>query len=158
MAYLDNEVKDIIKVGVAATAAGGGLLGVTGGDIPVVAGAWGTMMLAIANHHGVSLDEETCVKTCAGILACYGGYKAGSTILSWILVPFTLGGSLLIANGLNALLNAVFTCRVGILFNNLYGEQGYKTAAITFGGHIIRQIFAIPTSSEVSDLKNIFNF
>ena len=158
---MDSEVKTIIKVGMGATAAAGGFLGITGGDTLVLAGVWGGMMLGIAGHHGVSLNKETCVKTCASIIASLSSYKIGCVLLTYgagaLFATFTLGASLLIAGGLNAIINGLITYRLGCIFDKMYGEQGLRTAYLRIGAEVLKSMFHLPTKEEFMDFWEIFN-
>ncbi|MDO4571230.1 MAG: hypothetical protein Q4D38_12665 [Planctomycetia bacterium] len=157
---MNSDVKTIIKVGMGATAAAGGLLGITGGDTVVLAGAWGSMMLGIAGAHNVSLDKSTCVKTCAGVIASLAGYKLGCTLLTHgvgaLLAVFTLGTSLVIAGGVNAVINALITYRLGCLFDKMYGEQGIQTAALTLGAEALKALLQVPSRREFSEFWKLY--
>ena len=158
---MNSKVKSIIKKGMAATGTAGGLLGVTGGDTFIIAAAWGTMMYSIAKHHGVTLNEDTCIETSAGLLGSIASYKLGCTLLTWGvagLIGAGTAGTMLIpaALGMNAILNALFTYRVGKLYDDLYGAEGMKTAAMTFGAHIINSVLAVPSPSEFRDFLHVW--
>jgi len=157
---MDSDVKTIIKAGMVATAAAGGLLGITGGDTMVLAGAWGAMMFGIAGYHGVSLDNAACVKTCASIIASLAGYKLGCTILTYgvgaLLAVFTLGTSLVIAGGVNAIINGLITYRLGCLFDKMYGEEGLETAFTSLSSTVIMSLLHVPSKEEFTEFWKLF--
>ena len=158
---MDSKVKSIVKVGMAATGAAGVGLGIFGGDTVALAGVWGTMMYKIARHHNVDLDEKTCVKTCAGIIASLAGYKLGCLILTHavnaLLATVTLGATLFLSWGVNGIVNALITYRLGKTFDKMYGEDGCATAFITIGGSVLRSFFAVPSLSELREVLGMIN-
>ena len=158
---MDSEVKTIVKVGMAATGAAGVGLGIFGGDTVALAGVWGTMMYKIARHHNVDLDEKTCVKTCAGIIASLAGYKLGCLVLTHavnaLLATVTLGATLFLSLGVNGIINALITYRLGKTFDKMYGDDGCATALVTIGGSVLRSFFAIPSPSEFKEVLGMIN-
>jgi len=149
---LSNEVKEIVKVGMTVTGGAGVGLGITGADTGVLAGAWGVMMYKIARSHGVVLDKSACIKTSAAIVASLSGYKLGCMILTHavnaLLAVCTLGASLVLALGINGIINALVTYRLGCLFDKLYGDDGCETAALTLGVEVLKSMFHIPSRDE----------
>lgn len=158
---MDSEVKKIVKVGMVATGAAGVGLGIFGGDTVALAGVWGTMMYKIARHHNVDLDEKTCAKTCAGIIASLAGYKLGCVALTCavnaLLATVTLGATLFLSLGVNGIINALITYRLGKTFDKMYGNEGCATAFVTIGASVLRSFFAVPSSSEFKEVMDMIN-
>ena len=158
---MDSKVKSIVKVGMVATGAAGVGLGIFGGDTVALAGVWGTMMYKIARHHNVDLDEKTCVKTCAGIITSLASYKLGCLVLTHavnaLLATVTLGATLFLALGVNGIINALITYRLGKTFDEMYGEDGCSTAFVTIGASVLRSFFAIPSPSELREVLGMLN-
>ena len=158
---MKNEVKNEIRVAMGATAVAGGLVGLTGSDVPVVAGAWGRMMYKIAKAHDVKLDLQTCVKTSAAIIASLAGYKLSCTLLIvglGTVVTLASGGLLLpVALGMSALANALVTYRLGKLFDEMYGSNNCKTAIKSLGKQTLKSLFLVPSIGEFQTFWNDYN-
>ena len=158
---MKKEVRDEIRVAMGSTAVAGGLIGITGSDLPIVAGAWGRMMYKIAKAHDVKLDLKTCVNTSAAILASLASYKLSCTLLIiglGAVVTVVSGGLLLpVAIGMSALANALVTYRLGKLFDEMYGSKNCKKAIKSLGRQALTSLFIVPSPNEFKEFWNDYN-
>ena len=108
----DEDYDVIIAAAAAASAAAAPLLVVSAAsDAPVVAAVWSGMIYKIARGAGHELDREAAGRLSVAVVAGAGTYWAGSKLLGVVLskIPLTMAPAV----GTNALLNAVFTLRLG---------------------------------------------
>jgi uncharacterized protein (DUF697 family) len=108
----DEDYDVIIATAAASSAAAAPLLVVSVvSDAPVVAGIWTGMIYKICRRAGHDIDRDTAGRLAVAVAASAGTYWAGSKLLGVILskIPFTMAPAV----GTNALLNAVFTLRLG---------------------------------------------
>lgn len=108
----DEEYDIIIATAAASAASAAPLLVVSVvSDAPVVAGIWTGMIYKICRRAGHEIDRETASRLAVAVAASAGTYWAGSKVLGVILskIPFTMVPAI----GANAVLNALFTLRIG---------------------------------------------
>jgi uncharacterized protein (DUF697 family) len=108
----DEDYDVIIATAAASSAAASPLLVVSVvSDAPVVAGIWTGMIYKICRRAGHDVDRETAGRLAVAVAASAGTYWAGSKTLGLILskIPFTMAPAV----GANALMNVVFTLRLG---------------------------------------------
>ena len=108
----DEDYDIIIVTAAAASAAAAPLLVVSVvSDAPVVAGIWTGMIYKICRRAGHDVDRDAAGRLAVAVAAGAGTYWAGSKTFGVVLskVPFTMAPAV----GVNALLNVVFTFRLG---------------------------------------------
>jgi hypothetical protein len=149
---LDNlgEYQETIFEHALAAAATGGTIGalVPGLDTIGVSAIWLSMIVKISEHSHNATDEAAAQKFVITILQGAGSYLAGTTVLRYALLCTGIGA--LGAAALNALLNFLYTARLGIFIAELYDQPGFTMehalSAMYSAGKII---FAVPTVDEL---------
>lgn len=113
MTNLPEKYADLIRGSVAA-AAGIGVPGafVPGIDVAAMAGIWTNMIIQIANKAGKPMSRDKAGKFVTAIASGVGGYVGGSLLFTKLLhaIPGVGTGA---AIGINALLNGIYTYRLG---------------------------------------------
>jgi uncharacterized protein (DUF697 family) len=136
----------------AAAAAGAGAI-VPLADTVAVSGIWLTMIARIAEKAGHDTDDATIQKFVINILQGAGSYLVGSAVLRVLMIATGVG--IIGAAVINALLNFLYTARLGIFIAEQFARPGFKMAhALSVVDSVIKIVFAIPT---VDELKFAFN-
>ncbi|PAX48233.1 hypothetical protein, partial [Brunnivagina elsteri] len=149
---LDNlgKYQDII-LNHSLTAAGiGGTIGalVPGLDIAGVSATWISMIVQIAEKAGHPVDEDAIKKFIINLLQGAASYLIGSNVLKGLLALTGIG--ILPAAGLNALLNFLYTARLGIFFAQQYDRPGFQWEhAFAAAESIPEIVFKVPTIEEL---------
>jgi hypothetical protein len=131
-------------------AATGGTIGaiLPGVDIAGVSLTWVAMIVRIADKAGNHTDDGVVQKFVVNVLQGAGSYLVGSAVLRSLLM-FT-GIGILGGAALNALLNFLYTARLGIFIAEQYDQPGFSMehglSAIDSIGKIV---FAVPTAEEL---------
>lgn len=132
-----DEDYDIIIATAAASAAGAAPLITVSvvSDAPVVAGIWTGMIYKICRQAGHKIERETASRLAVAVAASAGTYWAGSKVLGVILskIPFTMGPAI----GANAVLNALFTLRLGNALIDLMEKADFD---LTDWGYLVEFI------------------
>jgi uncharacterized protein (DUF697 family) len=108
----DEDYDVIIATAAASTVGAAPLIAVSPvSDAPAVAVIWTGMIYRICRKAGHEIERETASRLALGVAASAGAYWAGSKALGVALtkIPFTMGPAI----GMNAVLNALFTFRLG---------------------------------------------
>lgn len=153
---MNKKIENIIKTGMKKTGTTESLLGNTNGEAPILAEIWGNMKYTIALYYGVQLDKKNCINTCAGIVRCLTACKIGCASLSsgvgkligFFIKPATLG--------INTIVNALLTYRIGKLYDNLYGPEKMGVATSGFGTEVYKPILGVPSVKEFQDFWRIW--
>ena len=121
MATRDQKIHGVIHTAAAGAAAvGAGLAQIPGSDAPIIAGIQTTMIIAIAEEHGVSITKAAA----ADLLLTFAATAAGRGI-SQVLVGWIPGWG----NAINACTAAALTEAVGWVADKYFSESHeYKTA------------------------------
>lgn len=143
------KIQKIINVAVASASGAGVTVALIASDGPILAGIWGTMIYKIAKEHDVDFDTETCVKIATAVIAGSAAWMAGckilTKILTWTMVAIP------VALGINAVINAFYTWRLGVGFDKIFSQSGYEKTITKLASIAITFLAPIPKLSEVSD-------
>lgn len=148
-----EKYRKIVKV---ATVTAGGI-GVPGAfsfglDVTALSGTWIIMILAVADKSGHEMDKAFAGKLAAGVLAGVAAYIAGSKLAMGLLhlIP---GAGTLAAIGVNSLLNALYTYKMGHALSNLFDKGGFEMSDVDWvAKNLMAVILTIPTPSEIADV------
>jgi uncharacterized protein (DUF697 family) len=140
----------------AITAAAAGVPGafVPALDIGAISGAWGTMLIMIADKSGRELDYNTAMKLATAILGGAAAYLGGSKVFTMALnlIP---GFGTVTAVGINSLLNFLYTVRLGSFIARQMEKTDFDTNDIA---HLVPEltaiVFAVPTFGELRGTWN----
>lgn len=136
----------------AAGAAGAGAI-LPLADTIVVSGIWITMIVRIAERAGHTVDEAVVQKFVISLLQGAGSYIVGSALLRVLLMMTGVG--IIGASVINALLNFLYTARLGVFIAEQFDEPGFEMIhALSTVDSVIKIVFSIPT---VDELKFAFN-
>lgn len=149
---LDNlgKYQDIIfQHSLSATAIGGTIGAILpGADTVGVSATWIAMILRIADKSGNPTDDAIVQKFIINLLQGAASYIIGTAVLRVILMSTGIG--ILGAATLNALLNFLYTARLGIFMAELYDNPGFSIEhAMSALDSAVKIIFAIPTAEEL---------
>jgi hypothetical protein len=149
---LDNlgKYQDIIFQHSLSATAIGGTIGaiIPGADTIGVSGVWITMIVRIADKAGNPVDDAMVQKFIINLLQGAGSYIVGTAVLRVILMSTGIG--LLGSAMLNAILNFLYTARLGIFIAELYDNPGFSMEHTTaMLDSAVKIIFAIPTPEEL---------
>lgn len=137
----DQDANKGIIIAAISTATAGFLDPTPGGfDCPFMVGVWATMLVGLGVHYNIDVNKKALVNTLTSALGCSALYIGGAKLFATALKYTGLGT---IAGCIvNAVLNGVFTCRVGGIYKNCW-SKGDKW----------------PTAKEIADaLINIVSF
>lgn len=85
MATKNQKVHGIIHTAsVGAGAVGGGLAQIPGADMPIIMGIQTTMIIAIADQHGVGITKTTAADLLLTFAAGIGGRAISQFLVGWI--------------------------------------------------------------------------
>lgn len=128
-----------------------------GADVPVLIASWVGMLGGIAKIYEVPFDTNLAKNTLTQALTSaaffIGGTKALTFLLKWTGAGFVVGG------GINAFLNAVFTWRVGRLYQATWmkgsepptAKQVAQALMVMIGLEEIGEVTAMMRSSSTDD-------
>jgi hypothetical protein len=157
---VSEEHKGIVKKAVVS-AAGVGLPGIVAPtlDTAGVASVWTIMVGALAKKSGHNVDAKLIAKLITGALASVASYQLGSKILTWLAVPliltFPVAGIPAVV-GLNGVLNAIFTYRLGVFLSEQLTRSDFTTRDFIGLSQRIGAIFlGVPTPREIADVKEL---
>jgi hypothetical protein len=145
-----GKYQDIIFDHSLAAAATGGTIGalVPGLDTIGVSAIWLSMISQISERSDNYTDEASAQKFVVAVLQGAGSYIVGTAVLRYALL-FT-GIGVLGSAALNALLNFLYTARLGIFIAEQYDHPGFTMehalSALHSAGKIV---FAVPTVDEL---------
>lgn len=142
------EIDRIISIGTKA-AGGVGLIGAFTGDMPALAGIWGTMIYRIAQENDVDFDSDTCVKVATSVIASAASFMGGAALLSKILTFSGVG--LMLGVGINCAINYFYTWRLGVAFDEIFDDYGVDTAVQKLADIAIKRLILAPSLSEVEE-------
>ncbi len=151
MGKRNSNYNDIIGAAVITAAGlGAGTAFAPGADIALCGGTWITMMAAIADRSGHQENKAFWGKVLASVGMGAAGYWAGSKIFTGILFYVIPGAGSITAAALNALLNGLYTWRLGSSFANLFDKSGVDLRDVGAVASYLRGALApIPTYAEV---------
>lgn len=151
MAKRNSDYDDIIAAAVITTAGlGAGTAFAPGADIALCGGTWIAMVAAIADRSGHEENKEFWGKVMASVGMGAAGYWAGSKIFTGILFYVIPGAGSITAATLNALLNGLYTWRLGNSFVNLFDKSGVDLRDVVAVAKYLRGALApIPTYAEI---------
>ena len=151
MGKRNKDYDDIIAAAVVTAAGlGAGTAFAPGADIALCGGAWITMMAAIADRSGHEENKEFWGKVIASVGMGAAGYWAGSKIFTGILFYVIPGAGSITAAALNALLNGLYTWRLGTSFVGLFDKPGFDLSdAGAVAGYLRGALAPIPTYAEI---------
>jgi len=150
---LERKYKDII-VGSSQAAAAAAVPGtfVPVLDITAIAGIWANMLIKVAKTSGHDLDFKFASKMATAVAAGFGGYIAGSKLLTYsiMLIP---GIGLFGAMGINSILNYMFTYKLGKIAKGLFEKPGFDPGDATdLAKMVLLPLLSIPTFSEIREM------
>lgn len=149
---LDNlgEYQDTIFDHSLAAATVGGTVGavIPGSDTLGVSAIWLSMIIQISNHADNETDKAIIQKFLITVLQGAGSYIIGTKVLQGLMIMTGIGivGSAV----LNALLNFLYTARLGIFVAELYDQPGFTPEhMMSTAGSAMEIIFKVPTIEEL---------
>lgn len=150
---LDNlgEYQDTIFGHALVAATTGGTIGaiVPGLDTLGVSATWLSMIIQIANQaDNNNADKAIIQKFIITVLQGAGSYIIGTKVLQGLLMLTGIG----IVGGavLNALLNFLYTARLGIFIAELYDQPGFTPEhMLSTAGSAAKIIFTVPSVEEL---------
>lgn len=123
MASREQKVHGVIHLAAAsAGAVGAGLAQIPGSDMPIIAGIQTTMIIGIAEIHGVSLSKTAAADLLLTFAASVGGRSLSQLLVGWI--PGY-------GNALNAATAVSVTEAVGWAANAYFEEEAESAAGAT---------------------------
>lgn len=125
---------------------------IPGADAGVVISTWGNMMFQIARHHHVRINKDVFFKTSTAIFKSVLSYSVTCQIFTAAISVVSGGLVLLAAVGLNALLNAFYTYKIGKLYDKLYSSKGMNVVASEISKLIFYNI-----GSDIQEFISLFN-
>lgn len=147
------DVRQAVGIGVkAATAIG--VAGVFVPDWPALSMIWISMLNAIAEHYGKSLDKSQIGKIVAAVIAGAGVWMVGSGLVSKImgwLGIFTFGATTAAAAVVNSIINGFFTWRLGVVFEKLMTTEKGGSSVAELTEVIIRNMAPSPRLGEMKE-------
>lgn len=150
---VEREYRDIVEKAVIA-AAGIGIPGALsfGLDVAALSTAWAIMIAAIADESGHDMDKAFAAKLAVGVLAGVGGYVAGSKT-AVTLLNFIPGAGTLAAMGVNGVMNALYTYKMGHAMSTLLDKDGFQESDITeMATSLAAVVISKPSLAEVKDI------
>ncbi len=122
----DDKANKLILTAIGTTAVAGAIDFTPGGlDVPVIITAWGAMLGGMAVIYDAEFDNNTLKRALVQAVTATSLFMIGTKTLIFLLkvtgVGYVVGG------GINAALNAIFTWRVGILFQRRFRDGGVFT-------------------------------
>lgn len=151
MGKRNSSYDDIIAAAVIVAAGlGAGTVFVPGADIALCGGTWTTMMVAIADRSGHDENSAFWGKVLTSVGMGAAGYWAASKIFTGVLFYVIPGAGSITAATLNALLNGLYTWRLGNSFANLFDKSGVDLSdARAIASYLRGALAPIPTYAEV---------
>jgi uncharacterized protein (DUF697 family) len=140
---LDNlgKYQDTIFEHALAAAGTGRTIGafIPGVDTFAVSAIWMSMIYKISEHLENKADEAAAQKFVITLLQGAGSYIVGSVVLRYALMATGIG----IIGGavLNALLNFLYTARLGIFVAELYDQPGFTMEHSLSTIHSVQKLF-----------------
>lgn len=150
---VELEYRDIVEKAVI-TAAGIGVPGALsfGLDVAALSTTWAVMIAAIADESGHDMDKVFAAKLTAGVLAGVGGYVAGSKLVMTLL-NFIPGAGTLAAMGVNGVMNALYTYKMGHAMSTLLDKDGFREADIgEMAESLVAVVISKPSLTEFKDI------
>jgi uncharacterized protein (DUF697 family) len=145
-----GKYQDIIFQHSLSAAATGGTIGaiLPGADTVGVSAIWITMIIRIADAAGNPTDDAVVQKFIVSLVQSAGSYIVGTVVLRIILLSTGVG--ILGAAVMNALLNFLYTARLGIFIAEQYDNPGFSMEhAMSALDSAAKIIFVIPTPEEL---------
>lgn len=151
MGKRDTEYDDIIATAVVAAAGlGAGTAFAPGADIALCSGTWIAMMAAIADRSGHDENKVYWSKVLTSVGMGAAGYWAGSKVFTGILFYLIPGAGSITAATLNAVLNGLYTWRLGTSLVNLFNKPDFDIRdAESVARYLKGALAPIPTYGEV---------
>lgn len=150
---IKKNTTEIIKKSTMAAAASG-TAGIVTTDLPILITIWANMISSIAKEHGVEMNKANSVKFITAVVAGTSAILSGTGLLSKILA-FT-GVCLLLGLGINCLVNAFYTYRLGKAFNAMCADPSQRTAIQQLSFIIIKQMLIVPKISEIKEFCSTY--
>ena len=149
-----GKYQDIISQHAIAAAGAAGVGAVIPlADTIAVSGIWIAMIARIAERSGHQADDAIIQKFVITILQGAGSYIVGTAVLRVLMM--TTGIGIIGAAVLNALLNFLYTARLGIFIAEQFDRPGFEmTHALATVDSLIQIVFSLPT---IGELKFAFN-
>lgn len=149
---LDNlgEYQDTIFGHALAAATAGGTIGaiIPGLDTLGVSAIWLSMIIQIADQADNEADKAMIQKFLITVFQGAGSYIIGSKVLQGLMMLTGIG----IVGGavVNALLNFLYTARLGIFIAELYDQPGFTPEhMLSTAGSAAKIIFTVPSVEEL---------
>ncbi len=137
---------------IAASAAGAGAI-VPIADTIAVSGIWLAMIGRIAETSGNRADDAVIQKFVISVVQGAGSYIIGTLVLRGLMIATGIG--IVGAVAMNALLNFLYTARLGIFIAEQFDKPGFEmTHALSMVESATKIVFSIPT---IEELKFAFN-
>jgi hypothetical protein len=159
---IDERFRTPIAAGVVAASG----LGVPGIFVPAldmggIAVTWTTMLTAMAVRSGHPFSSKDITKLVVAAVSAVAGYKIGSKILTWAMVPFIVAfpvAGVPAAVVLNAGLNGLFTLRLGMACAGLFSRPDCTPQdALDFFKSIKSYLIKLPSREELALVKELLS-
>jgi len=150
----DENAEALIAIAIGTTAVAGFFDPTPGGiDVPVIIGAWATMLAGMANIYGMDFDRNNFTRVASAGLGSAGMFTLGTKALTWILKMTGFGW--IAGGGINAFLNGIFTWRVGRAYQKAFKNKGDLTPE-EFFDLLTASITFVDVTSVWKYIKNLF--
>lgn len=137
---------------ITAGAAGAGAI-IPLADTVAVSGIWLTMIGRIAEASGNHADDAVIQKFVISVVQGAGSSVVGTLVLRGLMIATGIG--IVGAVVMNALLNFLYTARLGIFIAEQFDQPGFEMShALSMVEAASKIVFSIPT---ISELKFAFN-
>lgn len=124
-------------------AAGLGPIGAlfTAADVAAIAGIWGTYLYFIAKEEGYGMDKDSAINICKSALLGMSGYYVGCKTATkfFLLIP---GAGWLVAMGISALTNILFTYRFALTVCTMFETRGRQSLEVGELAENIKRMYA----------------
>ncbi|MEM7370674.1 MAG: DUF697 domain-containing protein [Bacteroidota bacterium] len=151
-----KKYRQIVRTGTVA-AGGIGVPGAFsfGADIAAMSTTWIAMILSIADKSGHRMNNVYASKLCASVLSGVGAYVGGSKIAMKLLHLIPAAGTLA-AIGVNSLLNALFTYKMGHALSRLFDKGDFDEGDIAdMAATLLTLVACFPTAGEIADFTSL---
>jgi uncharacterized protein (DUF697 family) len=116
---MDNRANKLILKAIGATSLAGFLDPTPGGlDVPVIVGAWMTMLGGMNSIYKGPFDSAAARIALEQGLVSLGSFVIGTKTLIFLLKLTGVG--FLVGGGINAALNGIFTWRIGVMYQKRF--------------------------------------
>lgn len=147
---MKSSVKKTINFAVKAAVAAGPTAFVIGSDMPVLIGIWVGMVGEIADAHYIKIDKGNLSSFITIALSGASGWISGSAIVSRLLAISGIG--LPLGVGVNSLLNALLTKRLGVAFNDMCIDYTGMSTISELAKIARKQLVPLPSIDEIKEV------